>query len=966
MSPQRPSVARATRVFICCLAAVCASSTIASAQLTVDGAIRGVVRDEQGAVLVGVVITATSPDAPLPFSTLTDDSGTYRLRDLPPGTYTVSASLDGFSTITRDNLLMRAGLSLGLDLELRLGNRDETVVVRAQTPLLETRAGTTGINISGDLQRALPGSSRHTWVDALLLVPNVVTREGPNPTMAPTILVRGADQGSQVIQIDGSEVTSALQSSVGYVRLSDAAIADMQVKTGGVDASAPLGVGAVVNIATTTGTNVFRGSVSGNFQAQRWNGSNVAGGTSGGEALVQPEFVGGGPLRRDRLWFTANYRYTFTRSNVSRTAANLQTLQAIVPTFEPFMLTNRLHWSFLKAVMRLNRQHQLSGFYQHDHTPSESANAFTVFPSRLADGGPVVNVKLDSTWTDTLLTRLSASYNNKYSPLYADHADEPQRAVFQTAQLSGSRVVGAGQLALFGATRPSASEQPARKLTVAFDATALRQWRGSHDVQAGVYYQRLYTAAVSTYVNGGFVLEESVLRDATAPDRGYRPFHRQLIDATTLETGAAVAHDVALYAQDSWTPHARLTVTAGVRIDLVRRTDRLFDVPLQRSTDIGPRFSFNYALTSSGHHRLRGYVGRVHDAVQQTAVRAGANTPAVQDLYDADGDGLFEIALTTPASSALNPNRTIDLDRWHQPYVTDLGLAYSVQPASGLQVDISATRRTYRDRIALVETNAVYDGGQFRGYQNEALNQIYRVTNNAWNSPIVTALEVSLSGRLRQAQFLASYARNWRELAGTWQPDDPARVIQPEAFSNNKGIGTTTSIPTVVPIQANSLDLQAAAFASQWQDHVMRAGASVVAPWDLLLATNYSFQSGVWSGPILTRIDAPDPAFGPARVTLSNGRVVDNPLSTQVRFAYPTRGDGQLRTRGYHLWNLRIGRRFRGLAHTTLDAAVDIYNVTNRGTDLLFIPTLLTSPTFGQTTSRQRPRAGQVSVRLTF
>src|SRR5258708_36834485 len=101
----------------------------------------------------------------------------------------------------------------------------------------------------------------------------------------------------------------------------------------------------------------------------------------------------------------------------------------------------------------------------------------------------------------------------------------------------------------------------------------------------------------------------------------------------------------------------------------------------------------------------------------------------------------------------------------------------------------------------------------------------------------------------------------------------------------------------------------AAAASAQWQDHIVRAGVTYNAPWRLLLSGSYQFQSGAWSGPVVSQAPA-NPAFGPSTLTLSNGRLLSNPLATTVRFSYPTRGDGQLRTGLLDIWNVRAGRKF--------------------------------------------------------
>ena len=195
-----------------CLA-VCLTSIDAPAQTSTGGSIRGYVKDEQEAVLRGARLTATSPDAPTPLTAVTDDAGYYRLLDLPPGTYTVRAELDGFTTWVRDGVAVRGGVNLSVPIVMTIGSRTEVVEIRGETPLLESRSAAQGINISGDLQRAVPLSGRRHFADALLLVPGSASQETVNNTQA--FWVHGADLGSNTFSIDGAEATFEPQQWTG-------------------------------------------------------------------------------------------------------------------------------------------------------------------------------------------------------------------------------------------------------------------------------------------------------------------------------------------------------------------------------------------------------------------------------------------------------------------------------------------------------------------------------------------------------------------------------------------------------------------------------------------------------------------------------------------------------------------------------------------------------------------------------
>jgi len=435
-----------------------------------------------------------------------------------------------------------------------------------------------------------------------------------------------------------------------------------------------------------------------------------------------------------------------------------------------------------------------------------------------------------------------------------------------------------------------------------------------------------------------------------------------------LTTFQQTGRDVAGYVQDAWRRSPRLTVNAGVRLDQIVVKDTVFDITAQRSLEVGPRLSVNYAITADSRNVVRAHWARVHD---QPGLVTTTGTPNLgqRDLYDLELDGTFETVFVTPPTAGTIVNRTIDPDL-HQPYVREWGAGYSRQFTGGIAANVGAAHRRFVDRPTLVETNGRYDGNVFVGYADEAFNDIYQATNNRWNTPVYSSLELSVTKQTARVQALGSYVRQWRHIDGTWQPHDPASFIQPDAFSNHTGIGSSTGTASATS-DSNSLSgfhmTQSVTASAEWQDHVARAAVAATGPWGLMLATNYTFQSGAWSGPIVTRIAAADPAFGPATVRLSNGRVVSNPLATVIRFAYPTRGEGQQRTPALHALNLRAGRRF-AIRRMKFDASLDVFNVTNHGADLGFEfgGNQTYNPLFGLTIDRQLPRSAQIVLRAAF
>ncbi|MBI3263578.1 MAG: carboxypeptidase regulatory-like domain-containing protein, partial [Acidobacteria bacterium] len=151
-------------------------TAIPVAAQTGDGSLRGYVRDEQGAVLPGVTVTATSPALLAPVVAISDSSGYYRVLNIPPGAYTLTAELSGFATHRREGIVMRAGTTFAVDIQMTIGTLAETITVTGESPMIETGRPTSILNIDGDLIRAAPVTSRRLFSDVLDMAPGIGSR----------------------------------------------------------------------------------------------------------------------------------------------------------------------------------------------------------------------------------------------------------------------------------------------------------------------------------------------------------------------------------------------------------------------------------------------------------------------------------------------------------------------------------------------------------------------------------------------------------------------------------------------------------------------------------------------------------------------------------------------------------------------------------------------------------------------
>jgi hypothetical protein len=973
------------RVAWLALVGLIAFSSAAVGQVTVGGTIRGTVTDDQGGALPGVTVTATSPTVPGVRTVVTDSDGSYRLLNLPPAVFSVEAELQGFSKFTQPGVEVRAGLNLTVDVRLSVGTVSETVTVSGVSPVLETERAIQSVNIAGDFQMTLPLTVRHDLTDALEVTPGVTSRSFIANNGTQVYMVRGTDVEQHVVQIDGADMGSSRQGRTDYVNMSTFGVADTQVTTGGADATVPIGLGVVMDVTSKSGTDQLRGNAGSSFQGRAWNADNAPGGIPTISNGYDAEAALGGPVAPGRMWFFGSYRYFQRDTQISRNPSQLSNLRAVSPGWQPFDNHSRNHDTFLKLATQVSPRHQLNGFVLHRNTSEEGNQSTNIKP--LSAGGTRgigVSARLYSAWTNTLTTTVSAAHNtfaingtlDAYKGL--DYGG-PSLLLYTSSNTSAGRVLGNGLLATTG-NNSNFNVSPSDKTTFRADVNWYKTgWAGSHEFQGGVFLQPgMHLSTQANYLNNGFILEEQRLRIPGNLGSGYVPFHRQYVDQSqlSLTTAKSNAENYAAYVQDAWKV-ARLTATIGLRVDTVIATDELFDVQTQSSTQVAPRFGATYALTEDSLNIVHGAVSRIIAKPEPAFLPSlgGAVSVTLTDIYDTAGNGTFSTVLTTPAQSRVAANRRIDPDR-HQEFADEFLLGYRRQFPMQISFDATFIRRYYREMPAQIDINGIYENGRFGGYLDQTQNAILLQTNNVWNTPVYTGLELMASQRTRVSQFVAGYTRAYQHLDGTWQPNDPAAFIQPETFANDRGIGSIRGG------DSNSLSGVSQTRNPMWLKHALRVSGSYQLPGDFTASTNLVIMSGPYTGPIVTYLAAPDPRFGPATLTLPNGRVVSNPLGTTVRFAYPTRGAGQLQAPTLATWNARLAWS-RDVGGRSLEAALSVVNITNRDTQQEFLGGSVTtastgsnqigSPNFAyapdgsfQGQNRQAARAAQMTLRIGF
>ncbi len=953
------------------LAAVAAifflSARASFAQTSANGSIYGQITDSSGAALVGVQVTAHSPAVGGTFHAVSDSQGNYRLIELPPATdYSVDAEQPGFENFERVGLVVEAGLNVTVNISLKLGEQTSKVVVSGDAPLIDAQSAQQAVNLSGDLLRNVPVTVRHDWSDSLQLTPGIISASS-DAEGGQTYFLRGSENENHATLLDGMDIGSFEQNwPSNTISISNESLGDIQTVTGANEASSPAAMGMVINIASPTGSDEFHGSALWLFGPHFLDANNVSGGTSAASTAEQPDFSVGGPLKKNRAWFFISGRYIDRDDGISQTPAQFTYLNDFVPGFKAFPNESRGFVYLGNASVQLSEKHRLEFLIEHDSRKQDANYQWYAGNYAINQyGGGAYGLRLLSAWTPNLTTRFLVSYNNKgVNPTAVSIGGvgtQPEIDVYTTDAVSGGALVGQGSSLATLNNLNSVTLEPASKPTISGDLTYyIPKAIGSHEIQTGFYLEpNERVKATTLYANQGTLIQEDVvLNNPTAPSDGYTPFHEESVSQPSVVSEYISAKDYAWYVQDRWRPISRLTVTAGFRPDWVSSFDQLFKVSTMHAWNYAPRIGGEYLLTQNGKNVVRASWSKITD-ITNAAYLGSAGTSTVTTTNSYYENGVW-VPFVTPGSSQITPGKTFDPKR-HQGYVREWIIGYRTQLPGETVVDVSYIDREYRDRPAQYDTNQIYtttsSGTVWSGLVNPALNNTYYVTNNKWNWFVYQGIEFTVSKQTSKVLLFGTYSYSPDHLAGTWQPNDPAAIIQPDAFANNAGIGSVRGYVTN--------DFTGDTRNRMWQRNQLRTGITWKAPWSLHLATTFTAQSGTPGGPVITAIPY-EGEYGPATMSI-DGRTVSNPLATTYRFAYANRGIGQIWCPWLYQFNTLVGREFKITERQSIEADLNVYNILNGAAAQQFVNgNNISSKTFGSLQNIQVPRSAQISLRYKF
>jgi hypothetical protein len=318
----RPLVAAALVLLTCSIAD-------ASAQTSM-GTVTGTVADGSGGVLPGATVTLTNEDTGIAATRVTNDNGFFSFVSVRPGSYVLTVELNGFTTARTPAFAVGVNETLARNVTLQVGGTTESLVVTAQSEMLQTSATGLGHVVDQRVIRDLPLSGGN-FTPLLLLSPGVnpiSTAQGPgqngsselalgtegNSGLPGSTFVNASIQGQQnrskIYYVDGIVNTSVRAGT--YVALPDLdSLQEFKVESQSTKAEFGGVTGGVVNMTSKSGTNRYGGSAYGNFRNEQFVARNPFRDANRDEP---PEFRQGqfganigGPVARNRAFFFASY-----------------------------------------------------------------------------------------------------------------------------------------------------------------------------------------------------------------------------------------------------------------------------------------------------------------------------------------------------------------------------------------------------------------------------------------------------------------------------------------------------------------------------------------------------------------------------------------------------------------------------------------------------------------------------------
>ncbi len=615
------------------------------------GSIEGVVRDSSGAVLPGVTVEARNATGVVLTAT-TDSEGVYRFPSVSPGTYEVTATLQGFAPKKQGSIDVGLGQIKKVDVALGLQGVAENVQVTAESPLVDVKQSARQTNISREQIDLLPKGRDFTTL--------VTQAPGANnESKLGGLSIDGASAGENRFIIDGIETTDLQDGTSGKNLIADF-VEEIQVKSSGYTAEFGGATGGVINVITKSGTNNWRGSVAFNWQGDRLSGGSVpaAGNATIGtgvptlrqsltnsdvseyvtypkdkENRVEPGFALGGPIVTNRAWFFGAYQPAFTsttRSVSPTTAGNPNAATTSIERKQQVQFATGNFTSQLSDGLRSRVAFNNSWARNKGLLPALSGTDPAGTNYGKTSEFPNYSVSGNMDWVAS--QRLFFGVRGGYYMSDVRDSNVTEEPLFEfrgTTNVGLLDVPVSLQRATGFFSIPSNTKTDRDQQTRAFfqaDGTYYVKAGGDHQFKFGVQADRVGNNVLTGNARNWVIMRwNSALSSGSPVTRGTYGYYEVRSNAVAPKKGIITEGNVhtnliGLFVQDQWTLNNRLTINAGIRTERERVPTYStgadipeFGIEFPFSQKLAPRVGAAYDINGDGKWKAFGSWGVFYD-----------------------------------------------------------------------------------------------------------------------------------------------------------------------------------------------------------------------------------------------------------------------------------------------------------------------------------------------------------------
>jgi hypothetical protein len=680
---------------------------VASAQTTVS-TIEGTIKDPQDRFIAGAQVTAKSSTLSTERTATSDAEGFYRLAALPAGIYSVTVSHAGFAAYNVDNVELTVNRTLTLNVQLEVGAVQGQVEVTADVQFLNPTVAATGATITNRQVQDLPTNGRN-YLDLLQLVPGVVVNRQADTGSDNSTPVLGERAGNNNFFIDGQPNKNTVSGGAA-AQFNQETIAEFQVLTAGYRAEFGQASGAIVNVITKSGSNEYHGLASLFWRNNAFDSSNSLDPTETDAPFLQRwdySLALGGPIVKDKVFFfgSAERIRENRRLNFIFPPGTPQIARDFETQFDNpsrvFETRGFLKFDEQLGRHRLTQQINYTNGNVKEFLPLSNS---TALPSRRNDTG---DRRLLLGASDTVLIgdqgnpwvlTVRGAYRGDTTETRPSH---PDAGVGTTLNMFSSFNTGGlfGDLGSFGFGNPVTRTALDQKyVSLAAHAGKLV---GDHNVKFGWNFLRTKADGVESQIL-------NLQLFATIPDFiAFGPINSGFFTVTTAGGLTPEANEIhlnnnyhALFAQDDWKIHPKVTLNLGMRWD--------YDSEFVTKRNLSPRIGFAWAATEKTV--VRGHYGIFFDQFRLGLVRdvpafGGADRRVVQPF--SYPRGFYGVPTLAPAAinASLFPGGLCVSPNLTDAQITAGNVACPFSP--GLFIGIDRLNRVVAPGHALIPANAV-------------------------------------------------------------------------------------------------------------------------------------------------------------------------------------------------------------------------------------------------------------------